>query len=59
MLLVDNTMVPFLPDHWTETAFRLMRIPEINIYNADNPPLSRVQRIIDPVNNIYNHRSMQ
>lgn len=54
MLLVDYEMTPFLANRWTETAFRLMRTPEVNIYNANNPQHSRVQRIIDPINNPYN-----
>ena len=55
MLLVDSEMTPFLPDHWTETAFRVMKTPEVNIYNADNPQASRVQRIIDPIKNVFNN----
>ncbi len=55
MLLVDYDMIPFLPSGWVATAFKLMRKPEVNVYNATpKTPAERVQRIVNPNNNPFN-----
>lgn len=53
MLLVDHEITSLLPIGWTEIAFRVMRTPEVNVYNSHNPQSSLVQRIVNPTNNIY------